>query len=87
MGTFYTKMGTLKDRNAKTYHKQKTSFKMLLLLLFLHLIKYSQRNVNISHYDYIFIFLYVSSDFHLMYLSFLVVRCLMVSNIYLLCAL
>ena len=72
---------------AKTYQKQKTSFKMLLLLLFLPLIKYSQINVNISHYDYIFIFLYVSSDFHLTYLCFLVVRCLMVYSVYLLCEL
>ena len=62
-----------------------TSFKMLLFLFLLHLIKYSQRNVNMFHYDYIFfLFPYISSDFCFKYLCFFVVRCLMVSDVYLL---
>ena len=64
-----------------------TSIKMLLFLFFLHLIKYSQRNVIMSHYDYIFFVFPYISYFCLMYLCFLVVRCLTVYDVYFLCEL
>ena len=63
-----------------------TSFKMLLLF-FLHLIKYSQRNVIMSYNDYIFFVFPYISYFCFMYLCFLVVRYLMVYDVYLLCEL
>ena len=58
---------------------------MLLFLFFLHLIKYSQRDVNMSHYYIFFLFPYISSDFCFIYLSFFIVKCLMVYDVSSLC--
>ena len=61
---------------------------MLLFLFFLHLIKYSQRNVNMSHYDYIFFFSFIFLlIFPLCIFVSLLIRYLMVYDIYLLCEL
>ena len=64
------------------------SFKMLLFLFFLCLIKHSQRNVNMFHYDYVLLFsLVFLLIFALCIFVSLLLRCVMVYDVYLLCEL
>ena len=62
-----------------------TSFKMLLFLFFLHLIKYSQKLVCLSMIIYFFFSLICLLIFALCIFVSLLLRCLMVYDVYLLC--